>query len=96
MGCCDLHLLNIDEELVVSIRFECGCIDWSSWTPIAIVGRSGLFKLTDLGALLENIVGQRDMTSEATAERWRLEPNSVLASGGKSQNTVRTAWGTCQ
>ena len=63
-------------------------------TPIAIVGRSGLFPNSPtLGHFWENIVEQRDMTSEATAERWRLDPNSILGSEGKSQNTVRTLRG---
>ena len=62
--------------------------------PVAIVGRSGLFPNSPtLDSFWDNIVERRDMTSEATSGRWRLEPKSVLVSRGSTQNTVRTLRG---
>ena len=63
-------------------------------TPIAIVGRAGLFPNSPtLDHFWENVVAQRDMTSDATTKRWRLNPESVLSSGTGSKNTVRTLRG---
>ena len=60
-------------------------------TPIAIVGRSGLFpKSSTLDDFWDNIVHQRDMTSEVLADKWRLNPQSVL---GKDIDGVRSLRG---
>ena len=60
-------------------------------TPIAIVGRSGLFpKSSTLDDFWDNIVHQRDMTSEVLADKWRLNPQSVL---GKTVDGVRSLRG---
>ena len=59
--------------------------------PIAIVGRAGLFPNSPtLSVFWENIIAQRDMTSDALTSRWRLNPMSTL---GRIQDGVRSLRG---